>query len=466
MAPSKISETLVKRIAELSERGQNGPAIARELGLSKMQVSVILAHFDLQQVQPFNEPPPSEPTTDLWLELAPAREDALSLVEQVQELESEELAGIFVGDDIEYETPALWDPANSRQVQNPHIMIMGESGSGKTYAQQCLIAELAHAGIPSIVFDFGQSFERDALDKQFLRTCNPQEFLIGEEGLALNPLQIFEKDKGPYAVATRLADVFDAGFRLGDIQKKALIDAIVRSYEKVGITQSDKQSWRSKPPSIGTLRDTIDELASDRHYPNYKNAAGLSARLTTFFMLASFQADEEEWSWDQIIQDSLRRVHILQFRGLEGKTQRVLVEVLLWHLFYHLKTHGQNSLRVFCVLDEAHHLSFRESGPVNALLREARKFGLGLIFASQQPEDFSPVAYSNSASKLVFQTSDPMLKVSRYLAGKASNYDRPEEIGRIISDLDQGEAFFITKNRGYVVRVADFPKRATMWREK
>jgi DNA helicase HerA-like ATPase len=166
------------------------------------------------------------------------------------------------------------------------------------------------------------------------------------------------------------------------------------------------------------------------------------------------------------LNDTKHKVHILQFRGLEGKTQRVLVELLLWHLFFYLKSHGQSRLRLYTVLDEAHHLSFREGGPVDSLLREARKFGLGLVFASQQPEDFSPAAYSNSASKLIFQTTDPTLRVSKFLAAKCANYAAPEDISQVISVLRQGEAFFITKNRGHVIKLADFKKRATLWRRK
>ena len=87
------------------------------------------------------------------------------------------------------------------------------------------------------------------------------------------------------------------------------------------------------------------------------------------------------------------------------------------------------------------------------------------MFASQQPQDFSQPAFSNSASKLVFQTSDPTLKVSKLLSSKCSNYSSPEEIKQVISVLPQGRAFFITKNRGHVVTLADFKKRATLWRQ-
>src|SRR6185437_13389308 len=97
------------------------------------------------------------------------------------------------------------------------------------------------------------------------------------------------------------------------------------------------------------------------------------------------------------------------------------------------------------------HLSFREGGPIDALLREARKLGLGIVFGSQQPQDFSSVAYSTTASKLIFQTAEPDLKVSRFLASKSTNYANPEEIHDIIASLKQGNAFFITKNRGHTV---------------
>jgi len=433
-----------------------------------MQVVSILAHGQIQAEppEPLTEPAHVE-EPDPWLRAETPIGTLTSVVHvPLTNEEQDKPSGIYIGEEVDYDSvPIMWDPTNTRVVQNPHLMIMGESGSGKTYAQQCLVAELAKIGIPSIIFDYGQSFEHEILEAPFLRYFHPQQHLIGEEGLALNPLQIFPRDiRGPYSVATRLADVFDAAFRLGDIQKKVLIDAILATYEKAGITPEDVASWQTPPPTISALSEEIENLAADRsHYAHHKNAAGLSARLTTFFMLASFRNDLPEWSWDQLTTNSENRVHVLQFRGLEGKTQRVLVEVLLWHFFFHFKTQGQQPLRLFCVLDEAHHLSFRESGPLTSLLRESRKFGLGIIFASQQPEDFSPVAYSNSASKLILQTTDPSLRVSKFLTAKSMTHHNPERVRDIISRLPRGDAFFVSGNRSHVVHIEDFAKRSTLW---
>jgi DNA phosphorothioation-dependent restriction protein DptH len=486
MAAEKFSKALVEQVFALNGQQKTAAEIAQILNIKKLQVSAILAHRGMKmanasqvaQVEEASGLPSSgygvaeghEVRIPTEVETSFAAGNVLTAEEANASDENfgqDGLSGIYVGDDLEYGDPIYWEPLESQAVQNPHLMIIGESGSGKTYASQCLVAELSQQHIPSIIFDYGQSFELHTLDKTFKDYTPLREHLIGEHGLGINPLQIFPRDiHGPKSVATRVADVFDAVYRLGDIQRKVVIDAILLAFEKAGVCDSDRDTWPKEPPNMLMLQQVLEELSSNREYPNYKNAVGVAARLTTFFMLSSFRSDDKSWSWQSLIDNPEREVNILQFRGLEGKTQRVTVELLLWHLFFYLKSHGQGHLRIYCVLDEAHHLSFREGGPIDSLLREARKFGLGIIFASQQPEDFSPAAYSNTASKLVFQTSDPNFKISRFLSAKCANYSSPEEVSQTISVLKQGQAFFISKNKGHILSVADLKKRGTQWLQK
>jgi polynucleotide 5'-kinase involved in rRNA processing len=86
--------------------------------------------------------------------------------------------GVYIGDD-EYGDTVNWNPQDAGAVPNPHLMIMGESGSGKTYAVQCLVAELAQRSIPSILFDYGQSFELQHLEEPFTKFTGIKEHLIG-----------------------------------------------------------------------------------------------------------------------------------------------------------------------------------------------------------------------------------------------------------------------------------------------
>jgi len=485
MPPSKVPNSVAKLILELADQQRNPAEIAQILNLKKVQVSTLLAYHKLRdsktQVvdaepvapeiseEPISEAPEMENESPVEAHVSGVdpKNDAEEMDIEEDEADDGAGSGVYVGDDSDYGDAVYWNPQDAGAVPNPHLMIMGESGSGKTYAVQCLVAELAQRAVPSILFDYGQSFELQHLEPAFKKFTGIREHLIGEEGLPINPLQIFPKDtQGPKSVATRVSDVFDVAYHLGDIQRKVVIDAIRSAFEKAGISESKSSTWTKDLPTLLNLQNVLEEMSSNKEYSNQKNAVGVAARLMTFFMLTSFRSDTEMWSWDTLLKDTKHTVHVLQFRGLEGKTQRVLVELLLWHLFFYLKSHGQSALRLYCVLDEAHHLSFREGGPVGALLREARKFGLGVIFASQQPEDFSSVAFSNSASKLIFQTSDPTLKVSKSLSAKCSNYSSPEEIKQVISVLPQGRAFFISKNRGHVVTLADFKKRATLWHQK
>ena len=479
----KITQVVAREVVRLHESQTDPSDIAQQLNLKKAQVTAIIAHSRFQNAEdqsafPGNQGGGSRESNDREIEDDTDRstivEEYVSAPEPVpafeegrdrSEAEDEERdEGIFVGNDTEYEGSLYWNPQDADVVNNPHMMIVGESGSGKTYATLCLTAELAHRGMPTIIFDYAQGFELEQLEEVYRKYVTVQEFRIGEEGISLNPLQIFPKDiKGPLSVATRVSDVFDAVYHLGHIQTKVLIESILTTFEKAAILPGDQASWKKEPPNFAHLQQTLDEFASDKAYANAKNAMTLSARLMPFFMLSSFGSTGRGWSWESLFADPEYKVHVLQFRGLEGKTQNVTLEILLWHLFFYLKSHGKSKLRIYIVLDEAHHLSFREGGPIDLLLREARKFGLGVIFASQQPEDFSQVAFDNTASKLVFQTNDQTMKVSRFISAKCSNYDSPESIRDVISSLKQGHALFVTQNRGFHVRIADLRTRATLW---
>jgi hypothetical protein len=59
-------------------------------------------------------------------------------------------------------------------------------------------------------------------------------------------------------------------------------------------------------------------------------------------------------------------------------------------------------LRLFCFADEAHRLSYSKS-PVDTMLREARKYGMGMILSSQSPHDFEPIVFANAATKISFR---------------------------------------------------------------
>ena len=285
MSVPKLADSIVNEILKLHEFNTPASEIANLLNIKKMQVTAIIAHhamkgvpqaiespYHANEVADFDREEPAGTTLD-----SNAIEGVLDQISDVEVQENVESEGILIGTDSEYNDLIYWTPENTQDVPNPHMMIMGESGSGKTYSVQCLTAELAQHDIPSIIFDYGQGFETQELDEIYRSYTKPKEYLLGEEGIPLNPLRIFPADAhGPKSVATRLSDVFDAVYALGPIQRRVLIDAILASFERAGISSENGDTWEKQPPSIEMLQTILEDLAADKSYPNSKNAVSLA----------------------------------------------------------------------------------------------------------------------------------------------------------------------------------------------
>jgi hypothetical protein len=73
--------------------------------------------------------------------------------------------------------------------------------------------------------------------------------------------------------------------------------------------------------------------------------------------------------------------------------------------------------------------------PVEKLLREGRKFGLGLILASQQPEDLSPVAFANTATKIVPKSGTSAVR-SKACGAVPGAFSRGGTLGEVRTRID------------------------------
>ena len=403
--PKKVTTEQRQAILQLLAQGQDRDTIAAALGVTPGQVSAVSAHVkmgtyalpDLLEATGDVVPYPSERTT--------------SLLRQLEELErnkkeEKHLNPILLGTDIENGGEVYWNPDQVSGTPNPHILILGESGTGKTYAISCLTAELAQAGIISIVFDYGQGFSQNGLAVEFGDATNPLELHAGRDGVNINPMQIFPSDlHGPINVAQRVADTFARVYNIGIQQHAAIRQAVLDVLADAGILQNAPETWSAELPPFRELQNKLNDYAGNPENPQSRFAASAASHISTLFVFNTFRSGGQSLSWTDTLSGS-NRVIVIQLKGLEYSLERAVTEFMLWNLIGFIEAMGPGSLRCFVVLDEAHKLSFDRGSPVEKLLREGRKFGLGLILASQQPEDFSPVAFANTATKIVFQVGD------------------------------------------------------------
>ncbi len=463
--PKKVTEEQRRAVLRMLAQGQDRDTIAAAVGVTPGQVSAISAHVKMGT---YELPDPEElPKEEAAPEAAERTNNLLRMLQSLEGAPGREtrLSPILLGSDAETGEEVFWNPDPGSGAANPHVLILGESGFGKTYTIASLSAELAQENVVSVVFDYGQGFSPATLPPEFVAATNPLELHAGRDGVDINPLQIFPSDlHGPVNVAQRVADTFARVYKRMGVQQHAVIrQAVLDVMTDAGITPDAPDSWAADLPAFGAMQVKLQSYARNPMNAQARFAASAASHISTVFVFNTFRSHGHKLAWSDILQADNRTV-IIQLKGLEHSLERAVTEFLLWNLIGFIEALGPGPLRCFVILDEAHKLSFNPGSPVEKLLREGRKFGVGLILASQQPEDFSSVAFANTATKIVFQVGDERSTISRQLHRKIKNAHSFGEIYQLITKLPRGWAYVVTENVGRVVRVASFPERVSRWR--
>jgi len=446
----KITSEQHALIDQLLEKGEDRHTIAQRASVTPGQVSAIAAHRTMRKsVRPAG-----------LHETSAAAGNASESPESGKDSQESPLGpavAVPLGMDQDTGRPVIWDPHAS---SNPHVLIVGESGSGKTYTASRLVIELAHVRLPSIVFDYGQGFSLEHAPRAFRDDIRTVELQLGRDGIAINPLQIFPVDThGPATVAQRVADTFIRVYpRLGVQQHALLRRAVLELLAEAGISVEDPRTWTLPPPSFRDLEQKLAEYTHADDAATRRAASSAGPHVSTLFFFNTFRKTGHALSWSDLLTHR-NEVWILQLGGLEASVERAVTEFLLWSLIRYFEVLGPGTLRCFVVLDEAHKLAFGPGSPVEKILREGRKFGLGVILASQQPEDFSAVAFTNTATKVVFQIADQSGNVSRQLHRKVKNGHSYDYIAKTLGTLPRGSAYVMMANAGRVTRLFSFEER-------
>lgn len=447
--------------------------IADELGVSKAQVAAVAAHVTMgtYELPLRSREPKASRVAGRAAKGLPAPRPAEAKPAEAKPAVAEpavaepsgppDREGVLLGA-TEDGRSVLWSPFPNSSTPNPHVLILGGSGSGKTYATLCLLAELSRRGIPSFVFDYGQGFTRASLPAAFKAIVDPVEYAVARSGLSLNPLRITKADiLGPVNVAQRFADSMQRVYRsIGIQQHAALRQAVLDSFSRFGITE-DPNSWRRQAPTLAELQRTLQADSEDTENPNRRHVASVAAHIASLFVFNTFRSSGLPLDWQHRTGEGRGDVSILQLRGLEPSLERATTELLLWDLWSDVERRGAaKEIRSFVVLDEAHNLPMQPGSPVEKILREGRKFGLGMIVASQQPEDFPAVAFSNTATKLLFRLSHDAAATAKKLFPR--NPKRKAQIAEALGTLGRGQALTVAGGEPIKTNIVSLEARASV----
>ena len=286
----------------------------------------------------------------------------------------------------QYEEILLIDP---RKLPNKHVVIMGSSGSGKSLLAKHLLLEYrVKFNTGFIVFDPHNEY-------YILKNYLPEIGVYDASTLSLNPLELGRLN--PRERAHQLSSIIMSLFRLGHLQRQAIEELIIKTYELKGIYVDSPSTWSIKPPTMNDVLDICMQLMEEnelykRVYPYIRILADNVFTNTTV-------------SLDKI----MAKPAIITLNNLKSDYVRVLyVDTFLQRLLdmmYRREIKGEYII----VLDEAYTLLTRDYSKhiASRLLMESRKYGIGIVFITQHPLAIPTPIIENAAIKISFNITEP-----------------------------------------------------------
>jgi DNA phosphorothioation-dependent restriction protein DptH len=137
---------------------------------------------------------------------------------------------------------------------NPHLLVAGLPGMGKTTCHLNLCTQMLDAGVHPIVFSYHQD-----IDERLERLVATVRFL-DFHGLGFNPLQVIgRQSRMAYLdVAGALRDIFAAIYpELGDIQGERIRKAVKESFMERGWNDSNANLTNLVEPAFGRFVEIL-----------------------------------------------------------------------------------------------------------------------------------------------------------------------------------------------------------------
>jgi Helicase HerA, central domain len=374
-----------------------------------------------------------------------------------------------------YERSALGDPVTLATDLLPrHIAVLAGPGSGKTVLLHRIVEEAALLGIPSIVVDpnndlsrLGDAWptrpeswsEEDAAKAETYRAC--ADVVIWAPGvtsgnpISLNLLPDFaaiddadEREKAIGMAWATLIPFLPGGDERWNRKKGVLADAIRCFAAGRGGTLTDL---------IASLAELPDDVSED------SNAQKLASEIADQLRAAIAMNPLLKSIGEPLDPKTLfkgpsgkTRVSVINLAGLASEEARdSFVNRLQMSLFTFIKR-NPNPTGCLYVIDEAQ--SFAPSGAGTAckasglsLAAQARKYGLGMMFATQTPKAVDNKIVSNCTTHVYGRMNAPATidAIHDLMAAKGGATD---DIGK----LSKGEFYFSTEGslRPFKVRTS------------
>ncbi len=331
---------------------------------------------------------------------------------------SEISGGIYIGKTRFLSVPLFWDP---RKLINPHIGIVGISGSGKSYLVKTFLTRASLIwNSNAIIIDWVGEYSK------WVKQAGGTVISLGKEKLNLLDLTYTNK-------AVRIKQILSALDILAGLkdfpEEREEIEAAIESVYK-----------SKKKPHILEVAKFLDSKGSTK-------AARILKRFTyegMDFFSGESTLNIKKLTSSGLVSLDLHELPTEEVRSLAGLTILQYIKEIMRAKPYE----EERGIELFVVLDEAWKIASDEGSDVIDIVREGRKYNFALLVASQNPSDMHKTIFSNVGT---FFTLRLVLKEFRDYVKSSAGYS--DFIDEEISKFGVGDAavsmIFAEKQAGH-----------------
>ena len=299
---------------------------------------------------------------------------------------------------------------------NRHCLLLGKSGCGKTWSCYRMLEATLDQGKTCLVFDYSGSFTSKELIKGDFQKME-QTYSVAEK--EENEIFLYAGTQLSSVMAEALMKVLSIGeYRQKNLLKKALGNLACNKAD-ITITGIMSELEDSVPLKNKDAEKQRDQLLS--------KLSGYSG-INLVFREISLMTAEMKTYWKP-----MTIIQLSRYRDSERWFLTALLTELVWHEIKEGTYHAD-----YIVYDEFQWMPLGNRSALSGMLREGRKYGLGVWLASQ----FLPAGKKDEKNTLLQVDTVLMFaqsEQSRTEAAKTIEYDAWREWVSPLSDLEIGE---------------------------
>ena len=327
--------------------------------------------------------------------------------------------GVYIGKTRFLKTPVFWDPS---KLINPHIAIIGITGSGKSYTVKTFLTRASLIwNTNAIILDWVGEYN------EWVRQAGGKIINLARERLNIldlvGGLPKRSRIKQIVSALDILLDLKSFPHERDDIEE-ALESVYYRSgklkpsiHDTLGAMKKERLEKKKAKLGKAEVREAIDELYNDglSERPNLthvvrilertgkKKAARLLKRFTaegSDFFAGTSTMDIRKLASSGLVCIDLHELPSEEIRSLAGLT-------ILQYIKEMMRAEGMQKdnkhVKLFVVLDEAWKIAQDDRSDVITIVREGRKYNFSLVIATQNPSDMHKTIFSNIGSVFVLR---------------------------------------------------------------